>query len=88
MRDSDVHTIGSAFPAFSGAAFTTSSFGGQSQFYIVNTGENHNLCTSTNIVSGGLISEAGAANWGGAGSFSQPDGLAMSDARLFWRKRR
>jgi hypothetical protein len=78
VRDSDVHTVGSMFPAFSGAAFTTSSFGGQSQFYIVNTGENHNLCTSTNIVSGGLISEAGAANWGGAGSFSQPDGLAMS----------
>ncbi|MGH8048865.1 MAG: DUF4394 domain-containing protein [Chthoniobacterales bacterium] len=79
----DVRTAGSLNPAFSSASFTTNSFGISSQFYIVNVGENHNLCTSANIANGGLISEAGAANWGGAGSFGQPDGLAISDDLTF-----
>ena len=83
VTDPDVHTVGSANPAFSSAAFTTNSYGVPSQFYIVNVGENHNLCTSTNIAAGGLISEAGATNWGGVGSFSNPDGLAISDTLTF-----
>ncbi len=83
VRRPDVHTVGSVTPAFSGASFTTASYGGTSRFYIVNTGENHNLCTSANIDAGGLISEAGATQFGTATMFSQPNGLAINQSLAF-----
>jgi hypothetical protein len=78
VRDTDVFTAQSMFPAFSGAAYTTTSYGGPSQFYIVNAGDNHNLCTSTNIIAGGLISEAGATMWGIGLSAASDSGFDIS----------
>jgi len=63
-------------PAFSGAAFTTASFGGTSTFYIADTGV-HRLAHSANITAGGTITSDGALNYNAALNGGQSNGLAI-----------
>lgn len=66
------------FPAYSGAAFTTASFGGTSQFYNVDCGSTpDNLQTMANVSVGGTPTVVGPI---GLADFSRPVGLAISQS--------
>jgi hypothetical protein len=67
----NVFTETSMFPAFSGGAFSSASFGGTTTFYIADTGA-HRLAQSADVNAGGLLAFNGSAVDFGAGLSSGP----------------
>jgi hypothetical protein len=73
---------GSNFPATNGAAFSTTSFGGTNQFYLISREVNpRRIETSTNIAAGGQLSFATPASATTMG-FGQPMGVDISGSLM------
>jgi hypothetical protein len=64
------------FPAQSGAAFTTASFGGTSVFYNINRDASPDVLQASTDISTGQVSVVGSL---GLGDTSAPEGLTISD---------